>query len=65
MKINQKKLAQEGYYEDIEKQPRIISLTTMAASIGVNKLLGLIDIFGEDYKSQTLIELKDGQYSPN
>lgn len=55
-----KKLAHEGYYEDIEKQPSIISLTTMAASIGVNKLLGLIGIFGEDYSSQTLIELKNG-----
>lgn len=55
-----KKLAQEGYYEGIEKQPSIISLTTMAASIGINKLLGLMGIFGENYSSRTQIELKNG-----
>lgn len=54
------KLTQEGYYEKIEKQPSIISLTTMAASLGINKLFGLIGIFGENYSSRTQIELKNG-----
>jgi len=32
----------------------------MAASIGINKLLNLIRIFGDDYELLTQIELKDG-----
>ena len=55
-----KKLAKEGYYEEIEKQPSIISITTMAASMAVNKLLNLLGVFGEDYNSRTQIEVKDG-----
>lgn len=54
------RLAQEGYYENIEKQPSIISLTTMTASIGINKLLGLMGIFGRNHNSRTQIELKNG-----
>ncbi len=54
------KLAQEGYYEELEKQPSIISLTTLAASLGINKLLGLIGIFGVNYSSRTQIELING-----
>lgn len=55
-----KKLAKEGYYENIENQPSIISMTTMAASMAVNKLLNLLGVFGNDYNSLTQIELKDG-----
>jgi len=55
-----KKLAKEGYYEDIEKQPSIISMTTMVASMAINKLLNLLGVFGPDYSSMTQIELKDG-----
>lgn len=54
-----KNLAKEGYYENIDKQPSIISMTTMAASMAVNKLLSLLGIVGADYESQTQIELKD------
>lgn len=53
------KLAEEGYYEDVNKQPSIVSLTTMAASMGVNKLLALLGTYGEDYNSKTQIELKN------
>lgn len=55
-----RKLAEEGYYQGIEKQPSIISLTTLAASIGVNKLLSLLGIFGQCAETRTQIELKDG-----
>lgn len=54
------KLAKEGYYTSIEKQPSIISITTRAASMGVDKLLGLIGVFGNDYCSRTQVEIKDG-----
>lgn len=53
-------LAKDGYYEDIEKQPSIITMTTMASSMALNKLLGLLGVFGDDYDSLTQIELKDG-----
>lgn len=52
------KLAKEGYYQDIRNQPSIVSMTTMAASMGVHKLLNLLGIFGKDYASRTQIELK-------
>lgn len=55
-----RKLAKEGYNENIDKQPSIISMTTMAASMAVNKLLNILGVFGEEYESQTQIELKDG-----
>lgn len=55
-----KKLVKEGYYDGIEKQPSVISITTMAASMAVNKLLNLLGVFGDDYNSQTQIEWKDG-----
>jgi hypothetical protein len=55
-----KKLAEEGYYQDLEDQPSIISMTTMASSMAVNKLLSLLGTFGDDYSSRTQIELKDG-----
>lgn len=54
------KLAKEGYYTSIEKQPSIVSITTRAASMGVDKLLGLIGVFGNDYCSRTQVEIKDG-----
>ena len=53
------KLANEGYYTVTEEQPSVISLTTMAASIAVNKLLSIIGVFGEQYSSRTQIELKN------
>ena len=53
------KRANEGYYVGIEEQPSVISLTTMAASMAVNKLLSIIGVFGEQYSSRTQIELKD------
>lgn len=54
------KLAKEGYYQEIRNQPSIISMTTMAASLGVNKLLNLLGVFGDDFASRTQIELKAG-----
>ena len=54
------KLANEGYYDGTEKQPSIISLTTLAASMAVTKLLSLVGVSGDQYKSYTQIELQDG-----
>ena len=55
-----KRLAEEGYYESIDKQPSVISLTTLAASIAVNKFLGLVGMFGDQTSTRVQIELKDG-----
>lgn len=54
------RLAKEGYYNEVDKQPSVISLTTMASTMGVNKLLNLIGTFGPEYNSRTQIELKTG-----
>lgn len=53
------KLANEGYYDGTEKQPSIISLTTMTASMAVTKLLSVVGVFGDQYNSRTQIELQD------
>lgn len=53
------KLKQEGYYQPIENQPSIISLTTLASSMAINKLLSHIGIFGNDFDTRTQLELKD------
>ena len=55
-----KKLAEEGYYEGIDKQPSVISLTTLAASMAINKLLAVLGVFGDGYSFRTQIELKAG-----
>lgn len=52
-------LAREGYHDGVEVQPSIISMTTMAASMAVNKLLCLLGTFGDAYNPRTQIELKD------
>jgi hypothetical protein len=51
------KLINEGYAQPVESQPSIISLTTLTASLAVNKLLSLLGLFGEDYNTRTQIEL--------
>jgi molybdopterin/thiamine biosynthesis adenylyltransferase len=53
-----KKLANEGYYQRIDKQPSIISLTTLAATIAVNKFLSINHVFGDEYSSRTQLEVK-------
>jgi len=54
-----KKLAAEGYYQGTDRQPSVISLTTLAASLGVSKLACLLGTFGPHYDTRTQIELKD------
>ena len=54
------KLAGEGYHDKIEAQPSIISMTTMSASLAVNKLLSILGTFGDAYSTRTQVELKDG-----
>lgn len=54
------KLVSEGYYDETEDQPSVISLTTMTASMAVNKLLNLIGVFGDQYDPRTQIEIKNG-----
>lgn len=56
----QTRLANEGYYDGLEAQPSVVSLTTMAASMAVNKLIGLLGAFGESPDSRQQIEIKDG-----
>jgi hypothetical protein len=51
------KLINEGYAQPVESQPSIISLTTLTASLAVNKLLSLLGLFGDDYNTRTQIEL--------
>jgi hypothetical protein len=53
------RLSQEGYYESIQKQPSVISMTTLAASFGVDKLLSLLGVFGSDFATRTQLELKN------
>ncbi len=55
-----RRLEEEGYYQSVERQPSIISLTSLAASVGVNKLLALLGTFGASYTSRSQIELRDG-----
>jgi len=55
-----KRLSREGYYETVENQPSVISLTTLAASLGINKLLGLLGAFGDNPTSRTQLELRNG-----
>lgn len=55
-----KRQAAEGYCEGIEKQPSIISMTTLAATLGINKLLSILGIMGNDYDTFTQIEVKNG-----
>ena len=55
-----RKLELEGYRESTDKQPSIISLTTMAASLGVNKLLQLLTDSATD--SRTQIELVNSMF---
>jgi len=45
--------ARDGYYHAIEEQPSVISMTTMAASMAVNKLLSLLGVFGPEYIAST------------
>ena len=59
-KQERRKLVEEGYYGEIDKQPSVISLTTLAASMGVNKFLGMIGSFGDQSNTIIRIELKDG-----
>ena len=54
------KLANEGYYEKIERQPSVISLTTMAASMAVTKFLSMVGAFGDQYHPRMQIELQNG-----
>src|SRR5208283_2731751 len=54
------RLAAEGYCECIEKQPSIISMTTLVASLAVNKFLSILGVFGEDYDTLSQIEVKNG-----
>ena len=56
------KLAAEGYYKDVSEQPSIISMTTMTASMAVNKLLNLLGVFGLDYASRTQIRAQRWLY---
>jgi len=58
-----RKLRQEGYYQGVGKQPSIISLTTLGASLGVVKMLGLLGFLGCDYGTRTQIEFTDALYN--
>ena len=54
------KLVREGYADDVEKQPSVVPLTTMAASMAVNQLLGLMGVFGVDHTTRKQAEIKGG-----
>ena len=42
----------------MDKQPAIISLTTMAAALAVSKLLALAGLQGEEYGTRTQIDMR-------
>ena len=54
------RLVGEGYADDVTRQPSIVSLTTMAASMAVNQLLGLLGVFGKDHATRMQVEIRDG-----
>ena len=54
------RLADEGYHDGLEVQPSVVSLTTMAASMAVNKLIGMMGVFGANPDSRQQMEIKDG-----
>lgn len=54
-----KKLVAEGYLKAVDEQPSITSLTSLTASIAVAKFLDTLGIYGEDYETRTMVELKD------
>jgi len=58
-KEEKKELEKNGYYQDVEKQPSIIYMTTMAASMAIHKLLCLMGKFGNDYPTLSRIELNN------
>lgn len=58
-KEEKKDLAKNGYYQNVKKQPSIICMTTMAASLAVHKLLCLMGRFGNDYPTRSQIELNN------
>ena len=53
-----RRLSEEGYYDGLDKQPAIISLTTMAAALAVSKLLALVGLQGEEYGTRTQIDMR-------
>ena len=55
-----KHLAEKGYYSEVGEQPSVISLTTLAASMAVNKFLGMVGAFGDQSGTLVRIELKGG-----
>lgn len=54
------RLAEEGYYQGLDKQPAVISLTTMAAAMGVNKFLAVVGVLGGGYNTRTQVEISGG-----
>ena len=54
-----KKLKDDGYYKPIEEQPSVISLTTLASSLAISKLLNHLGVFGNKFETRTQLELKD------
>ena len=55
-----RKLAAEGYYEGLEKQPSIVPLTTMAATMAATKFLGLLGTLSENAGTRVQAELGTG-----
>lgn len=53
-------LANEGYYDGLGAQPSVVSMTTMAASMAINKLIGMLGVFGSNQDSRQQVEIKDG-----
>lgn len=57
-----RKLVEEGYYRGIGQQPSIVSLTTLAGSLGVFRMLDLLGLVRKDYPSRTQLEMLEGLY---
>ena len=53
-------LEAEGYYEGLEKQPSIVPLTTMAATMAVTEFLGLLGTLNEGAGTRVQADLRTG-----
>lgn len=54
-----RKLEERGYYDGVEVQPSTIALTTLAASLGMNKFFEVMGFFGGGRESRTRIDVKN------
>jgi len=64
MSIEEKQnLINDGYYALDQSQPSVISLTSVAASMAVNRLFNLIGVYNTNYSAQQIFEVSIGMFN--